>query len=969
MSLSVDDFDEFFRELYRDEHGPGPEPFPWQRRLVRRVAETGDWPDLLDLPTGAGKTAVVDAAVFLLALRGDQPRRMVFVVDRRVVVHQAARRAQRIAERLGTSTGGVLRVVADRLRALCDPQPNSTPLHWAELRGGIVRDDSWARRPDLPTVIVSTVDQVGSRLLFRGYGVSDAMRPVHAGLLGNDVLYFLDEVHLAQPFAQTLAAIRTRYRPPAGSGLPDRWKIVELSATPSRRAPDVDRFRLAAEDYDLAPALARRLRASKPARAELVKGPRSALTAAAVEHVRKLLSQVRTVGVVVNRVDTAVRIRTMLADELPDDSLVLLTGRMRPLDRDAVLARYEPRLRTGRARADGDPPLVVVATQAIEAGADLDLDALVTECAPLDALVQRFGRVDRAGEVSQRGQPPTSVILASSAEVGAKSEDPIYGTALRATWDWLRQRATLDFGVSALPPRSSWPAGLITEPDYAPHLLPSQLDRFVQTSATPDADPEPAHFLHGFRPAGAEITVVWRADLLKPALPVAAGREPVVAPEPLAQLLSLCPPGSGEAMQLPVSAVRAWLASGSASDGTAAVSDATTITAAGDFEDRHELRPAVLWRPDQVLVATRPGHLRPGDTIVVPASYVGITAACWDPKATAPVTDLGTIVQARQRGRAVLRLADGCLPDALSSDVPEPLEGADDPDDLARVREWLDDKAGRLSPDDELRPVLDALRGGRPRISVVELSPADPLVRVYVVSSGRRVLGRGRAEVGDSEPSTSPFTGVPLTLVDHLDDVRHWADRLASAVGLPSTVRSDLALAGYLHDLGKADPRFQTMLRGGALLDDEFGAELLAKSGTDSTDRRARSRARAEAGYPAQARHELASVALVQDDTQLRSQAGDWDLVLHLIASHHGYARPFVPVCDDPSPPELAVPLNGRTLKAAGAHGLERLDSGVPQRFWRCVRRYGWFGLAWLEAILRLADHRASQAAEEAPRP
>ncbi len=979
-SLTAGHFPDFFRELHRrDDRDKPPEPFPWQRELVSRVAETGIWPELLDLPTGAGKTAALDAAVFLLALREDQPRRMVFVVDRRIVVHQAAQRAKHIAERLQEARGGVLFEVAQKLRSLTAPdvdQPplglaaldvDQPPLEYAELRGGIVRDTDWARRPDVPTVIVSTVDQVGSRLLFRGYGVSSGMRPVHAGLLGSDVLYLLDEVHLARPFAETLNAIRHRYRPPQKVLLPDRFSVVELSATPSRNVPEDRVLRLGKEDL-LEPVLARRLAASKPARLRLVKVPGSnqakhhaELASAAVDEARKLLNGpgVRTVGVVVNRVDTACCVHRLLDEQKIDT--VLLTGRMRPLDRDLLLERYRERLYTGRTREDSAKPLVLVATQAVEVGADIDLDGLVTECAALDALIQRFGRVDRAGDFTENGRTAASVILATSADVTATAEDPVYGDRLRLTWNWLQERP-LNFGINAFTIDPKTRRKLSSESRYAPQLMPSQLDRWVQTSVRPDADPDPAHWLHGVQSGRPEVNVVWRADVRPEALGVPDAARMLVS------LVSLCPPGSSEAMSLPLHAVRAWLADLSIGDGAApSLSDTALDTAdGGDAAGEASLavRPALHWQGDKIdktTVVTTTNDIRAGSTLVVPATYGGIRADNWDPAARVPVSDLGTAVQARQRTRAVLRL------------YPAP---ALDPDldnlDHDTVRGWLEELADQprdpKCPELELLDeVVTALAKGARTIDRVEIVPrqgSQGPVEMLVVRSRQRVpaLGRHRESAGaDSEPATSSFLGIEVSLKQHLGDVEHWARRLGKACRFPPAIVEDLALAGWLHDLGKVDPRFQLILRGG----DVVSGPALAKSVVPAADYRRRRSAEEASRYPRGARHELASVALVEHDRKLRVQANDWDLVLHLIASHHGYARPFVPVCFDGEPEQLRAEVDGRVLEARSDHGLLGLDSGVPQRFWRCVRRYGWYGLAWLEAVLRLADHRASEASEE----
>src|SRR5215212_6391516 len=111
--MSLPTFAQFFEALH-----DGRSAFPWQRRLVDEVLERG-WPDLLDLPTGVGKTSALDIALYCLARAPEQmPRRTLLVVDRRIVVDQGADHARKILRRLRDAETGPLREIADALRAI-----------------------------------------------------------------------------------------------------------------------------------------------------------------------------------------------------------------------------------------------------------------------------------------------------------------------------------------------------------------------------------------------------------------------------------------------------------------------------------------------------------------------------------------------------------------------------------------------------------------------------------------------------------------------------------------------------------------------------------------------------------------------------------------------------------------------------------------------------------------------------------
>jgi CRISPR-associated endonuclease/helicase Cas3 len=959
MNLRVDRFEEFFRACHKHT------PFPWQTALTDKVLAEG-WPSAISLPTASGKTAVLDIAVFALACeatdgvaRGTMPRRIALVVDRRIVVDDAFRRALRIRDALCNAKSGILRDVADALKTL----GGELPLDVAQLRGGIYREDRWARTPAQPVILCSTVDQVGSRLLHRGYGLSSAMWPVHAGLLGNDCLIVLDEAHCSEPFRQTLEWVE-KFRAKAGQPLTSPFKTVTMTATPrSKEAPYV----LTTADYGH-PELKKRIEARKLAALHVCGKKDAEFAKKALEQVRALAEPGRTTLVVVNRVNTAREIRDLLGKTKEfGETTILLTGRSRSLDRDRMLKQWEHRLMAGRKRADvaAEPPLVVVATQCVEVGADLDVDALVTECCSFDAIRQRFGRLDRLGEL---GETHAAILVRDNQAEDEPDDDPIYGKALSRTWQWLAEQKgdakDIDLGIAALDGMPDRPGRLpndrserakllepLTAPTAdAPIVFPAYCDLWAQTGPEPAVSPEPAIFLHGPQRGEPEVRIVWRADLDGDAAT-------------WADIVSLCPPVSGEAMPLPISLARKWLTGELAE----AQDTGDVESARSDDEDsRKQREPTIMrlvlrWRgPDGSEIARKPGDIRPGDTLVVPVTYGGCDAEGWNPKART-TADAGDEARIRARRPAVLRLHPAMnSPESLAQwGTFRDEEWSEDADEqLERLRQGLEE----VRTDERIGKVCDLLlrAGKRMRIH------PHPSGRGLVLSCDLRPEAVDAPDFSD-EDDTAAHGGGNVKLGPHLADVEKRVREMLKDSGLSVGIVEDVALAARFHDVGKADPRFQALLAGGDRGRAIRGG-LLAKSARMPTDRATLAEKREASGYPIGGRHELLSVRLVESAPTLLDKAHDKELVLHLIESHHGHCRPFAPVVFDDKPPTVRVPpdVAGVAMAFDKTTGLERLDSGVADRFWNLVRRYGWWGLSYLETCLRLADHRASENPEHA---
>lgn len=976
--LTVDDFSEFYELIH------GYPPFGWQNDLLRQVVGDRVWPDLIDLPTGSGKTSVLDVAVFVLALNAVlgpddlwAPRRIVMIVDRRIVVDQAHDRAETIANALGRAqSAGDARAHGRVARALSglsaiEGAPEQVPLQTGLLRGGIVLDKNWSLRPDIPTVLSSTVDQLGSRVLFRGYGESDRSASIHAGLFGNDSLLILDEVHLSRPFMETLQ--RIRLHDTVRGGVPRRSQTVLLSATPGQfkgtRFPSTPLSSQSAE-----PELARRLQARKPVRLNSVNVTGSpttvdqafakAVAAEAITEVQK--DHVRLLGVVVNRVDTARRTVERLESDRTIKKLgvevSLITGRMRAVDRDGILAEKLAGWSDRSCRSDQKQ--IVVATQCIEAGADLDLDGLVSECAAIDALRQRFGRVDRRGSLTAAGTPAEGVILLRGEQ--PPDDDVVYGSALRNTWEWLTQQESVDFGIEQL---GEPPEDCAAERTGAPLLTRRHLRSFSRTAPRPVPDQVVSRWLHGDEVSSADVSVVWRSELadLGALLDGAtdAGGSIARIEDELTERIAFCPPKSRESVDVPVHAVRAWLAG--RSKNAPLISDTESAVVEPERNvDLPDPLPWVLWR-DQRVRLVNAEDLRPGDTVIVPTTVGGISHGNWDPRSLETVNSIAPLCAVQQSGRLV------CLLGPTASGGPE-LAGVDRWSSVwsaiqTAVDESPEEIVRRHFAEDLLTRAANELgiefNWSRLRRSLTVTVTDSGFVGVSC-QLGRLVSLPSGISGNEDDASFIGSEGAPLDA--HLRSVGRIAARFGQNLGLPPQAVECLRLAGELHDLGKHDPRFQSWLMDGG----PPSLVPMAKSLRTYNERSRRDAARERSGYPKGGRHELLSLRLAEAADVLE-RSSDPDLVAHLVTSHHGHCRPFAPAIVDAEPVKVGSTISYTTDPSTDRYvsvtvegvssdtGLAAGGSGIAARFEMLSDRYGEHGLAWLEAIFRLADHRRSE--------
>ncbi|GAA3733432.1 type I-G CRISPR-associated helicase/endonuclease Cas3g [Salinactinospora qingdaonensis] len=967
-----------FSDFYAAIHGYAP--FPWQQDLADRLLQGHPWPDAVDVPTGLGKTSLIDIAVFAAAAGAPAARRRVFfVVDRRLVVDEAFDHATALSEALNApqSYGPTVCRVAQALRQPTAPDP---VIETTRMRGGTTWSWRWVERPDRHAVVVGTVDQIGSRLLMRGYGVGANLAPIDAALVGTDSLILVDEAHLAPTMLRTITAATS----PDGDRLSTPL-VVPLSATVPTY-PDATIHTTTQADLDH-PVARARLRAPRHLHLIVPKTRPNTSSATMVTQLAGWSHALahgqesgRVVLTVCNTVARARAVFDALAQRgVTEDNRVLLTGRTRPLDRDHTIAASYHRFRLGSRSYAPGVPFHVVATQTVEVGANIDADALVTESASLTALTQRLGRLGRAPD--QRPRPSTLFPAVVIHDATTGDDDPIYGPARAATWKMLTEHAPQPALVpTAKTPfdPANLPQGMpvspvalarlrdrlsaeqrhkLAGPQARPAILTKPtVDAWTRTAPRPHPDPPVAPYLHGLDTGEADIQLLWRADLTDTDLET--GKE----------LLRFVPPVDEEMLPLPLPALRRW-ASGSqtqASEVADVEGDTHTDTPQTDQA------PTVLrYRGRDDIEAIPLTQVQPGDTIAVPAHWGGCDAYGWAPTSTTPVTDLADLASRRQRPLVrlhprLLTLLDHHL------DIEQPPEAAQT---LPRLRGHLNELLTLLpEPDEQEQPppqpsdytealtpftTLDshlpaATRPGRLLANLAHLAHADRITTTALPTSDTQpptvlLALRSGGQASDEDTTSSSTAPTPLTLETHQDDVARQAADFARNLGLEPPLVHAVWLAARYHDEGKRDPRFQAMLHGlppAALAQ----APVLAKSGLNPTDRRAHEQALRQSGYPPGMRHEALSTRIAACYLTQANYAVDTDLVLHLIAAHHGHARPLIPAVADPAPVTITLP-EGTTLDSTTGP-----DWQAPTRFTHLNHTYGPWKLALLETIVRLAD-------------
>lgn len=891
----------------------GESPFPWQERLLDRFI-SGEVPGVVDIPTGLGKTAVMAIWLAARAFGARLPRRLVYVVDRRAVVDQATEEAMR------------LRAFVDGDRQvqkiLAIPDGRSLPI--STLRGQYVDNREWLDDPAAPAIIVGTVDMIGSRLLFEGYGVSRKMRPYHAGLLGADTLVVLDEAHLVPPLEHLLRSVATE---PAFRGRDEKarcrippLRLLTLSAT--GRTQTNNAMGLTDEDFKH-DVVKKRLNAKKSLQIEELNTD-SKLEVALAEHAWTLADEGRkAVRVLVysdsrevarkakEEVEKLAKGDKKTGKAAVEIQTELFVGGPRVFEREAAKQRLEKLGLIAGQKVDRNMPVFLFATSAGEVGVDLDADHMVCDLVAWERMVQRLGRVNRRGDgeariivitprvddkirqaldKQQRGEELTAKERKAAdayndgqRQLEALKKLPVQNDGTRdASPGALRELKKAVEQDNNL--RETLQSATTPEP-LRPALTRALVDAWAMTSLeTHTGRPAIQPWLRGWvDDEPPQTAVVWRKYL-----PVRAG-DLTPGKKEIEGFFEAAPPHTSEILETETFRVVEWVAARAKS---LRKQQAEQHDVTNQPHPRDEDVVAFALDPDGGLRRTfKLQELGPfGDKKELRNLLAGATL----------------IVDARLAG-----LRDGLLDEADTA-IPRTADDGQDwlGEDAVGFRVRAVDSGAQITKESNWRE--------RCRFANAVAEDGE-VTRWLIVEKWRE----------DAATEEDRSAGNPQLLHKHQSWTEDRARRLAKHLGLDDALLEVLALAARLHDEGKRALRWQRAFHAP---NDDIYAKTEGPIDYRLLD-----------GY----RHEVGSLLQVEKAERiLKLPEEHRDLVLHLITAHHGFARPVIGTsgCED-APPSA----------------LEDKAAEIALRFARLQDRWGPWGLAWWEALLRAADQQASR--------
>ncbi|WP_294641165.1 type I-U CRISPR-associated helicase/endonuclease Cas3 [Rothia mucilaginosa] len=941
-SITREEFGAFFAALNKrynplSQQDEECAPFSWQEEVLDHICEHGVWPERINAPTGSGKSSVVDIHLFANALAAvgaapRVPRRLCVTVGRRALVDSQATRADKILgdlkDALADESGepGILRRVAEALQSFQTrkDKQGSGPFEVGHIRGELSNRTLPVTDISACAIIAATPDMYGSRALFRGYGSTKAARPRETALLTMDTVMVLDEAHMNRQLLHTTQRIAELQKREVNLGVPT-LQVVETTATPSTE--DSDSTTLGVDIEALDKPNDKELRERVYSHKELVLRPidkwdgkpgNSPTVNAAVDAIKKFLAhreasegseEAHTIGCIVNHVRTAISIKEALAKDkvLGKDEVQLLVGRMRPYDLKKLQKKHSKLFTT-----EGDMSVkVVVATQTLEVGIDVDFADLVTELAPASSLAQRFGRVNRLGH---RDDSKVVVIEPASGDLVKKDAPPYRAVDLSNAYAWLEalngaeNPSVNPAAMVKNPPVQSSPERLLYQRPEWPDLL-----EFSRTDENPYDEPDLDLWLHDSLDAETAMGGVIVRDNL--------------------------PSNTSAAMEILKTSYFA------PSDLETFPANLKILQEILDYQDEHGVKPRkFLYRQGEISLWQDADHgeesrqsLAPGDVLLLDTGSV-------------PFTNQGIAVTQRElpskkdelKAVPFLLKAVPFLDDAelYVAELYVYEKCADREKDFG---EYLG-----LSPE-EVAELLDTQStDGKKKMIVSELTTE--------AEDGQEVIAwyakvTDEESVEDSDIAQELVLAGPVLLDDHQNDVAERTRQLAENLGLALEFSEALELAAKYHDEGKRDLRFQQML--GADPD----AEALAKSGHRSVAEayRARSRSALPRGW----RHEqLSALMVAASPEKVREHR---DLVLRIIGCSHGHGR-FSFAHDAGFLLKEGYLPEGTDYEALKEQATRLFNVGYWDNLMeQTSRTYGPYATAYLEAVERAADAQISR--------